>query len=393
MLTIVEKNKCTGCEVCVNICPEKCIQVVADNEGFLYPEIDNKKCINCGNCQKKCPANSEPLYNNAKDVFAAWSLDESIRRSSSSGGMFSIFANHVVASGGVANGVKFNKELGLEHKLLFSLEDVRSCRGSKYVQSAPGDIYSQVKKFLDSGKSVFFTSTPCQVDGLYKYLGGHNYDNLITCDLICHGVPSPEYLRKIVKEMTPPDTTAEKISFRDLTQWGGFEIVINDIVRKTEISNLYIIPFLKGYNYRKSCYCCRYAKTSRVADLTLGDFWGLGKYRKFSHDTSWGTSLVMVNTEKGKMLFDAVKKDIFYEKRALSEAVRDNTQLSAPVKKTKYRDDFYKNILSMSIDEIKNCYCNKKRNFCVRLAVFFFWRVPQKIMTLIFQQFAIKDRI
>ena len=359
MTEICPLMNCCGCEACVNACPRKCISFVTDKEGFNFPQIDAANCVDCKLCQKVCPANSSPKYNAAQTkVYAAWALDDKIRQSSSSGGLYSIFANYCFSQGGVANGVVFNDELLVVHKLCDKTEDTIPCRGSKYVQSRPGNIYREVKNALEAGKMVFFTSNPCQVDALYKFLG-KDYDNLYTCDFICHGTPSPEYLKDSVNKITHGADSIDKITFRDLSFWGNFKIRVECGDKKYSedtILNSYTKTFLSGSNYRYSCYGCRFARAERVADITIGDFWGVGKYMPFLHDTSKGVSLVMLNTEKGRYLFEQIKDQIFFAPRAFREAARENHQLKHNVSMQEHRGEFYTDVQNMSSADIIKKY-------------------------------------
>ena len=193
MIQITEKSKCTGCHACVNACPKNCIGMVSDEEGFLYPEIRQTECVNCGKCEKVCPLlNGKTKNPDALQIgYAAYNKDETIRLKSSSGGIFTLLAEWIIQQGGVVVGAAMTEDCkSVQHTIAETIEDLENLRGSKYLQSTIGTIFKTVKKYLDSGRLVLFTGTPCQIGGLYSYLG-KEYDNLYTQDLICHGVPSP----------------------------------------------------------------------------------------------------------------------------------------------------------------------------------------------------------
>ena len=359
MIDICPKDKCVGCEACRNICPRSCISFEQDKEGFFVPVVNQDKCVNCQLCRKVCPAVSIPELHPAQStVFAAWALDETIRQSSSSGGVYSVFSTHCINLGGVVNGVFFNDENFAVHGIFDNAEAIKPCRGSKYVQSCPGNIYRDVKDALDNGKTVFFTSTPCQVSALYKFLG-KDYENLYTCDFICHGVPSPQYLKECLTRITSGAKKISQVTFRKLSGWGGFEINVSaddKCFNEKVISHSYIKSFLAGSNYRYACYSCPFARNERIADITIGDFWGLGKYKPFLHDTRQGVSLLIVNSKKGRKLLSEVENQLFLEQRSFKEAERDNHQLYRNVSKPENREEFYEDVKTLADREILRKY-------------------------------------
>lgn len=359
MIEICPKKQCTGCAVCANICPKQCITFKQDQEGFFFPEIDTTVCVECKLCQKICPANSEPEYHPAQErVYAAWALDDNIRQSSSSGGLYSVFANYIFSQDGVVNGVVFDKDMFAVHNLFYSPESILPCRGSKYVQSHPGNIYKRIKEQLEIGNKVLFTSTPCQVNALYKFLG-KDYDNLFTCDIICHGVPSPQYFKDCLKRITDGAENIEKVTFRNLSGWGQYKIKAEcrqSFYDEENIHSVYTKNFLGSANCRYSCYQCSFTRNERVADITLGDFWGLGKFMPFFHDTRKGVSLLIVNTPKGEALLNKVKDQLFLENRSFREAARENHQLYRSVAMSPNRADFYTDAKKLSSMELIRKY-------------------------------------
>lgn len=334
----VPAEKCFGCAACADVCPCGCIEMVEDGEGFPVPSVSPDKCIHCGFCVQSCPAANTGCGSEASRVLAAWAKDRSVRTSSSSGGVYQVLARWTLGRGGMVNGTRFDENFGLVHVLSDDMADLKSFCGSKYVQSDARSIYFSVRGALELGREVLFTSVPCQVDALYRFIGGRPH-NLTTCDLVCHGVPSPAYFRKVMQRDCAGSGRG-CISFRSPEKWGRFGVQI-DGRPLGSASDLYMRAFLNGVNFRNTCYSCPYATRNRVGDLTLGDFWGVGKWRRFGGPVSEGVSLVLANTAKGAELLDKVKDELETEERSWREASRVNLQLSRPTVRPECRDGFY----------------------------------------------------
>ncbi len=343
--------------------------MTSDSEGFAYPEIDARKCVNCGLCQKTCPALSLVAKNAQPDcAYAAWATDDRLRCASSSGGLFSIFAEHVLKQGGVVNGVAFDAGLNLRHRLVMTVDDLAAVRGSKYVQADVGLVYRDVERILKKGRPFLFVSTPCQVAGLKAYLG-KDYENLITCDIICHGVPSPSFFKSaVVNQYGVKQADVKDFQFRDLLRWGFAPCVFtNDGChrKRSYKEDYYYTTFLAGLSYRECCYSCRYACFSRVGDLTLGDFWGLPLWFRLRYDTSKGCSLVLANTDKACAFLDAVRGELYFARRSCSEC-RENHQLYRPTLRPEWRTEFYKKLLEMSPDLLPDYFRRLLRRTTMR---------------------------
>lgn len=211
MIKVKDKSRCCGCEACVSSCPVQCIDLVMDKEGFLYPQVDVTRCIDCGKCEKVCPELVEAGEGKATGVYAAKNPDDEVRRASSSGGIFTLLAKYVLAENGVVFGARFDKDWNVVHDYTESKEGLGAFRGSKYVQSRTGETFKQAERFLKAGRKVLFSGTPCQIMGLKRYLR-REYDNLLTVDFVCHGVPSPLVWRKYIEETLVRQD--EKIQFR-----------------------------------------------------------------------------------------------------------------------------------------------------------------------------------
>ena len=276
MITIKEKAKCSGCYSCINICPKKCIEMREDEEGFEYPVVNKNVCINCNLCEKHCPIENKERNIEEPIAYAAINKNEEIRRESSSGGMFTLLAEAILDKGGVVYGAAFNDEYIVEHIKVTQKEDLKLLRGSKYVQSKIGTIYEDVRDSLQNGKWVYFTGTPCQVDGLLTYLGKED-SHLICQDIVCHGVPSPKIWKWYLKQIKLNNA---RISFRDKsTGWESYSFTINQKKKFTQYAsdNLYMRAFVKNLSLRPSCYECQSKGIKRKSDITLGDFWGINK--------------------------------------------------------------------------------------------------------------------
>ena len=230
MIKIIQKEQCCGCSACLHICPKHSISFREDKEGFLYPQVDTATCIDCGLCEKVCPVLNQGEERMPLKVYAAKHADDEIRMKSSSGGIFTLLADQIIDKGGVVFGARFNENWEVVHDYTETKEGLAPFRGSKYVQSNIGNSYKQVEEFLKTGREVMFTGTPCQVAGLKKFLR-IDYENLLTVDFVCHGVPSPMVWRKylaeeIVRQGNNPVVTG--VNFRDKsTGWKKFSFVLN----------------------------------------------------------------------------------------------------------------------------------------------------------------------
>lgn len=369
MLEIKHKKDCTGCSACYSICPVNAIELQEDNEGFCYPVIDEKKCIKCNICEKKCPCiNGDKSSKIEKpQVLAAWSLDNKNKEQSSSGGCFYELAKYVLKNNGVVVGAGFNKELDVIHKLVDNEERLIELKGSKYVQSYIGDTYSKVKEALKEDKKVLFVGTPCQVAGLYSFLGNQENNNLYTADLICHGVPSPKVYRKYLEELcTKYNAKATNINFRSkISGWKKFSMKIDFDNAQTYLKSLNEDLFMKGFlnniYLRPSCYDCKFAKIPRVADITLGDFWGIGD-KKSELDDDTGTSELIINSDKGRKLLSEIKENLYIEEIDLEYGIKVNPCLVGSVKEPKQRKRFFEEVDKKSFETLCKKY-NVKEKF------------------------------
>ncbi|MBO5439481.1 MAG: Coenzyme F420 hydrogenase/dehydrogenase, beta subunit C-terminal domain [Clostridia bacterium] len=363
MIYIENKEKCSGCHACVDICPKSCISMVSDNEGFLYPKVDESTCIKCGLCVKACPIITPKERTKSIDgikAYGAYSNTKEIRRYSSSGGLFTEIATYIINNGGVVFGAAFNEDFSVSHKMVDTIEGLSVFRGSKYVQSTIGNTYKEAKELLTEGKLVLFTGTPCQIGGLYSYLG-KDYENLITQDIICHGVPSPMVWQKYKEyQENKNNSTINAVQFRNKDSgWKSYSVVLgfdNDKEYRQKSGNdLYIKSFLTDLCLRPSCYNCSFKGKVRESDITLADFWGIENVIP-EMDNDKGISLMLVNSLRGQALFEKIKDNVTYKETDLDEALKYNSAAVESVTKPKNREKFIRTVNNQGFEKASKKY-------------------------------------
>ncbi|MCM1157288.1 MAG: polysaccharide pyruvyl transferase family protein [Bacteroidales bacterium] len=342
----LEQNRCTGCGACYNKCPFDAITMQYDGDGFMFPVVDEEKCTSCGACKLACPA-LNPSYPNAKEpeVYAACASDD-IRMKCSSGGLFTVFANKVLAEGGYVCGAAMSKDnLNAEFILTDSEEGLNRIKGSKYIQSKVGNAYRQIEEKLKEGKTVIFGGCPCNVAGLRQYLR-KDYDNLYLIDVLCTGGISQLVWEKYLKEFHRGKPVFE-VKFRDKEKIGwshGMHIFFRDGSHYYGDKNidLFYKVFMDKLAFRESCGECPFANTSRQGDITLGDFWGVRKLDA-ELDDGKGTSIVTINNERGRRLFEEIKDELIKLKEVPFEFLMERKQpFQAPKQPNAKRERFMK---------------------------------------------------
>ena len=358
---------CVGCRSCEQSCPQKCIRFQPDQEGFLYPSVDETLCIECGVCLKKCPAfDFKPQGRRPVRILGLKAVDKKRILQSASGGASDLFARSVIQAGGCVYGSAYTEQLEVKHIKVDKAEDLYRIQSSKYVQSDVNDCYKSVKQELDKGRSVLFTGTPCQAAGLYQYLGVRSYDNLFTLDLICHGVPSPEFLRKYFEyQERKLGEKLEYFNFRSKEKrgWGTQYLLKTKTKTKTNLLSLdkYGKHFINGDCYRECCYECSYANTDRVGDITVGDFWGVEKSNP-GFASAAGVSVVLINSLHGNQLFERVKGQASVIETNLEAILVKQGNLQHTTCRPPGREDFYERIQDEKfIDNLKVGVCLKER--------------------------------
>ena len=360
MKLLEDAGNCCGCGTCRNACPRDCISMQLDAEGFLYPMIEQQLCIECGRCLDVCPANREDLPQKPQrcDVYAAWNKDSKVRQESSSGGVFTALATHVLQNNGVVFGASFDKNNNLTHCMVENGEGLAGLRGSKYIQSDMLLQFREAKRQLDWGKPVLFCGTPCQVAGLKTYLGA-DCERLYLCDFVCHGVPSTKVFQRYCEHIKE-NSDIISLYFRDKkTGWKRFGMHMEFNGRPSYCSDLKHDPFLVGFLsnlfLRPSCHRCRYTTAYRGSDITLGDFWGIGS-KAPRLDDDRGTSLVIINTEKGKEIFNRCKEDLVYHESDLELAIDGNACLARHAQPSPLREQFFKDLDKMAFGDLAKTY-------------------------------------
>lgn len=343
MIEICPKEKCTGCLACYNICHSKAIKLEKDSCGFIYPQIDQSICTNCGICAKVCHINHNVTLTYPISCYAATIKEKNELRTCASGGIATELSRYIINKGGVVYGCTGKDIRNVHHIRINSLKDLAALKGSKYVQSYLGTIYKDIRNDLKRHTFVMFIGTPCQVAGLKCYLKVE-YENLITIDLVCHGVPSQKMLNDNINLYTKNSNKDIAVEFRDKNgngiKYGWYYKFPNtqSIQKIKYYKDPYIFGFLKALTFRNSCYVCRYATISRCGDFTLCDFWGLGEDAGFNIND--GVSAVLVNTEKASEIWSQISHNTNYVKREIIEAQRGNGQLQCPSRKHKNHNKF-----------------------------------------------------
>lgn len=414
MIQITDKFQCCGCEACVQSCPKQCISFNEDNEGFRYPKVDESSCVECGACQRTCPVLNQSNPRQPISFFASKCLDDSVRQASSSGGVFTLLAQDVVHRGGVVFGARFNEHWEVIHSYTETIGGIADFQTSKYVQSRIGDSFRHAKEFLKQGRVVLFSGTPCQIAALRLFLQ-HDYDNLLTIDIVCHGVPSPKVWQMYIETLkdnartghnivshplnsfikgsnafniSEDDLKIERISFRDKSLgWKKYSLILsfskafaNDKISSVSLANIhsedpYMRTFLSNVNLRLSCFQCPAKEGKGESDITLGDFWGIDRLMP-EYDDGKGVSLVILNTQRGVNEFGRLPVEKI--KVSKKDALAYNPAYLSSSKPNPYRSRFFKKLGSGNNNIINLMNNANQPSIHVR-----FWRKLRHYMNLI----------
>ena len=345
----INNQLCSGCGGCVEICPISCISLTPSSDGFLKAAADEQQCIDCGLCTRKCSMLSAHHTDMVATAWAAYHKNSNIRNISSSGGVFYALAKEIIQRGGIICGAAFNQELNLRHTLVYDLENLPQLCGSKYLQSDVRGVYPKIKEAVQAGKTVLFVGTPCQVAGLYTAIG-RRPENLITCDLVCHGVPSPGlfqgYLRHLENKYKSKIVSFRFRSKEKANARMSYTVKLGLKQNNTDIFRYisgdeepYTMRFISGTLQAESCYQCPFASTARTGDLTFADYWGY----ETAHpelENILGVSLVLANSEKGRILIEALQEVQLIPTQP-EKYLPQNNHLSTPIQKHPERDSLY----------------------------------------------------
>lgn len=336
---ITENSKCTGCGLCSVVCPKKCIRLVPNYKGEMYPHVNNLICIRCNKCVSKCPQNQKSQFNLPKKAFAGWSLEKEIRNSAASGGIASSIYRYCISKNMRFAGVFLNSDYTAQFKLGSAESDIMLFKGSKYVYSSMGDVFLQIKQEIDEGGKVVFIGLPCQVEAIKTFFPG--CEDLIYIDIVCHGVCSSKYLIDHIKSLVPKKRV-KKVNFRD-PRFGTEKFIFslydeNDTLlykKSVDKNDVYQLAYHKALSYRENCYHCKYARPERVSDITIGDYWGLGKIAPYYGERK-NVSLILCNTDKGITFINKLCSSghIQVIERPVDEPLKTEKQLKQPSQKT-----------------------------------------------------------
>lgn len=380
MINVSDKSQCCGCWACENICPKKCITMKEDHEGFRYPKIDEDSCINCGLCERVCPIKL-PKQNDAIPLsYVIQHKNSQVLRTSTSGGFFTSIAKYAIEKGGVVFGAAFDVNMELRHSYSETLEGCKKFRGSKYVQSLIGDTYKQAKRFLDAGRMVVFSGTPCQIAGLYGFLKERIYENLITVDLVCHGVPSPLLFRKYIS-FYEKKGKSKIINYLSRDKYYGYDYSTATIFfdnkkkqyHKGMEADIMLRLYFKNICSRPSCYNCHFKTLNRVSDFTIFDCWNAQSVsKKFSRN---GATNVFIHTPKGQLVFDKIKEDFLFASSQINFIIEhDGLMIKHFVPVNSERDEFFNDLNKQDIKYIENKYLNNSnlKKICAFLKPFLY---------------------
>lgn len=386
MIQILNKKDCISCFSCANKCPVEAISMLEDQEGFKYPAVDGQKCIECGLCNKVCPICNPPERKNLlnPNVYAAWSKSEQIRSDSTSGGIFSELAKEIYKQGGGVSGAVYASDWHVQHILSYEKKDLNQIRSSKYLQSDLNQVFLNIRDALDTGGGILFCGSPCQIAALYNFLE-IDYENLYTIDFICKGMNSPEIFKKYISYLEEKyKSKATSVKFKHKKYgWHNFSTKVAFANGKNyygwRFTDTFMIGYLK-YNafMRPSCYDCKFKNFPRMADITLADFWGIENIDE-RLDEDKGTSMVLINSSKGKELFHKISDNIRSEVVVSENVFQSNVCVNESSKMTETRNHVFRDMDTLTYKELSEKYFPEPKLFEKIILILKFNKKIQKI--------------
>lgn len=367
------KDKCCGCTACYSACPTGSIEMLSDDEGFLYPHINESTCINCHKCLNVCAFKSDNNTNEYKKplVYAVKHKDISIRMKSRSGGIFTAVSDYVLDNGGVVYGCVLDSSLNAYHTRAKNKSARDKMRGSKYIQSEIGNTFKEAEKDLKEGRLVLFTGTSCQIAGLKSALQ-KDYDNLLCMDIVCHGVPSTAVFKEYIKWIENKEKAkCVNIDFRNKIDYGWIAHIETLTLNKNnkvkhKNSNVFKMLFYGHNILRPCCYVCPYKDIIHTADITIGDYWGIEKASPGFSDNK-GVSLVLINSEKGKKIFDLAKNKVEFKECAIEDSMQP--PLIKPFPKPNTREQFWQDFREKDFEYIAQKYAKYSKSRDIKLCI------------------------
>lgn len=351
---------CTGCHACVSVCPNNCIAMVVNEEGFSFPEINTSKCIQCNLCDRICPVTNEQVKSTHTQAYGIKNKNETERRDSSSGGVFSLLAEQILVHGGVVFGAAYNDDFAVQHIAVRDKKDLSRLRNAKYTQSMIGNSFKEIETLLKSGRKVLFSGTPCQCSGLKQFLR-KEYDNLLLVDLICHGVPSPKVWQMYINYRSLKENNGKRpvrINMRSKkTGWSHygysteFDYGEGNITHIHNSEDLFMKVFVDNICLRNSCSNCVSKGIERCTDFTLGDYWGVWDQHPQLDDDK-GTSIVFVHSEKGKKFLKQLDDKMDCIEVDIEEAYKENASLVISSKIHEKRKEFLEKANTTNFQEL-----------------------------------------
>lgn len=356
-------NGCYGCEACVNICPKQAIQLKENDRGHRYPNIDENRCIKCGICQRVCQIDNICKVNEKgsfEESYIAKHKNITIREKSRSGGVFVALAEYILSNDGTVYGTELLENEAIVSRIT-KIEEKMRFSGSKYVESYMQNSYIKICDDLRQGKLVLFSGTACQVGGVLQFLKVQNVsmEKLYTCDIVCHGAPKAKVFRDYIKFLSEKHKSSiEEFNFRD--KMYGWDSHVETYVANGERvkSTNYTDMFYSHAFFKTSCYSCQYANVNRVTDFTLADAWGVKKNHA-EFDDNRGVSLLLINTERAKQVFEKIKQEVEWCQVDLCDYMQPN--MVAPTKIPKNYDKIWKVYLKKTMRKVIRL-CNKEQN-------------------------------